>query len=494
MRLRYRILVATVAAVVPVVLVAGWVAYRTAAGALEAELGRRLGAVAGLLADQFSASGDAGRIARLEPDSDRIRARLRERLVVARDATGLRRIRIVDPDLQTLVDTDPTPAFVEAWDLVGDRTEFAEVLAGASARASVTFTDDQGVPFKRGWAAVSLDGRAVAGVVVEAPAETFVLLQRYRRAMALLAGIVVLLIAIASAWVAQRITLPLTALERAASRIGAGDLAHPVESVGSGEVASLGATLEGMRARLASRDEEMQTMLAGIAHEVRNPLAGMELHVGLLEEELATEADRALVGRVRRELNHLNAVVSSFLDFARERPLQVYRFDTAAITDPVLACTSGLCAERGVDVAVTIEARAEEMTGDAESIRAALQNVVQNAVQASESGATVEVTARALRGAIELEVRDHGEGIPPERLPEVMRPFFTTRQKGTGLGLALVRKTVQRHGGEVAITSTPGAGTSVRLVLPLVADAPRQPARHTHAAATRTPDDLEMIG
>jgi signal transduction histidine kinase len=487
-RLRNSILLATLLAVVPPVVVAGWLAYRAALGALDDELGRRLAAVASLVADQFSASGDAGRIARLEPDSERIRARLVERLVVARDATGVRRVRLVDLDMQTLADTDQFEPFAVAFDLGADRTELDATVADRLPRASVLFTAADGTILKRGWAVVWHEERPVAAVAVEASAGFFDLLARYRTAMAGLGATALALIALASFWVARRVSEPVTRLEAAAARIGRGELASAVEPVGSGEIASLARALEQMRTRLASRDEELQLMLAGIAHEVRNPLGGIELHLGLLEEELGgAEAPDAL-RRIRRELDHLGAVVNSFLAFAREQPSRREVVEARALVEPVLACVR---AGSDARIDLEIEPGARTLTVDPELARAAVQNVVQNAAQAAPRG-VVAVSVRAEGDGVCIEVADDGPGMSADVLRQAFRPFYTTRARGTGLGLALVRKTMERHDGRVTIDSEPGAGTRVRLHFPTrVPDPQGEPA----ASGDRAADEaMEMIG
>ncbi len=154
--------------------------------------------------------------------------------------------------------------------------------------------------------------------MVEASADYLTSLARFRRwlagAGALGLGIIVLLTAL----MARRLTGPLGRLAGAAERIGRGDLeaAVPVET--RDEVGQLAARLDEMRAALRARDERLQMMLAGIAHEVRNPLGGLELYAGLLREGLAGQPDRlAEVARVEREIGYLKNVVSDFLEYAR---------------------------------------------------------------------------------------------------------------------------------------------------------------------------------
>src|SRR5262249_25724884 len=150
---------------------------------------------------------------------------------------------------------------------------------------------------------------AILGVAaVQAPAEYFAQLARFRRWLLAYGLAGAALVVLISAAVARRITRPVRELAAAAERIGRGDLAQAVPPLRShDEIATLAETLEEMRASLRTRDERMQMMLSGIAHEVRNPLGGIELFAGLLREDVAGDAEKtAHVARIERELEHLN--------------------------------------------------------------------------------------------------------------------------------------------------------------------------------------------
>src|SRR5205823_2501516 len=196
---------------------------------------------------------------------------------------------------------------------------------------------------------------------------------------------------------ARRITRPVRLLVAAARAIGEGDLARPIEVTSRDEVGFLAATLETMRGQLRARDERLQMMLAGIAHEVRNPLGGMELFAGLLREALDGQPERLQeVARIEREIRYLKAVVSEFLEYARRPALEL------------------------------------------DDVR--------------------------LRPRI--EVRDSGPGVPAELRDKIFTPFFTTREKGTGLGLAFVREIVRDHGAEIAVGHAPEGGACFGFDLP----------------------------
>jgi signal transduction histidine kinase len=291
-------------------------------------------------------------------------------------------------------------------------------------------------------------------VVVEGSADAFAALAGLRRQMLLGGAAGAALIVFLSVLVAARITGPLARLAAAAERIGRGDLAAAVPIETRDEIGQLAARLDEMRAALAARDERLQMMLAGIAHEVRNPLGGLELYAGLLREGLAGQSDRlAELGRIQREIQHLEAVVSEFLDYARRPAPQPERFPARAL----LAEVAELCATSGTRV--LLEA-APDLTAlaDRGQIRRALVNLARNATTAAGPAGTVVLGAVAAGGRLQWEVRDSGPGISDDLRDKIFAPFFTTREKGTGLGLAFVRDIARDHDSAVTADRAPEGG------------------------------------
>jgi signal transduction histidine kinase len=226
------------------------------------------------------------------------------------------------------------------------------------------------------------------------------------------------------------------------------------------EIGYLAARLDEMRAALQARDERMQMMLAGIAHEVRNPLGGLQLYAGLLREGLAHEPERlAEVARVEREIGYLNSVVSDFLEFARRPPpvMEVVR------VTPLLDEVCEICRPAGPGPALRAEAPRDLVAqGDRGQLRRALINLVKNAVAAAGPAGAVVVTARKADGVVQWEVRDSGPGVAEGLGDKIFAPFFTTREKGTGLGLAFVREIARDHGGEVQVDRGEEGGARFR--------------------------------
>jgi len=222
-----------------------------------------------------------------------------------------------------------------------------------------------------------------------------------------------------------------------------------------------------MRQSIEERDQQLQMMLSGIAHEVRNPLGGMALFAGLLKEEVAGNATALEhLRRINTELDYLARVVNDFLDFARKRPVETTEADPRQEAEEIKQLCEGDLQRSQVRLEIRVDPAVGVVVWDRERMRRVMLNLVQNALQASPAGSTVLLSLERAAGGIRLRVTDSGHGIPEDKRPLIFRPFFTTRQQGTGLGLALAKKIAEAHGGTISFTSTAGAGTTFELWLP----------------------------
>jgi signal transduction histidine kinase len=450
-RLLVRLLVGTIVPTVAALALFGFFAHELARRALEDELGRRLataaaGAASMVLPEQLQALDDGD-------EHSLTYANVRRRLESARGRLGVRRVLAVTPDLDARGDTSGALALgARAHELAADRAEIARAARGTPT-ASPLFVGHDGIPYKRAYAAVG-DPEEVAGfLVVEAPADYPATLAAFRRSL-VLAGVGALAAVLAlTVWLARRIFRPVARLAQAAARLGRGDLDARIPIETRDELGVLAQTLEETRVALKARDERMQMMLAGIAHEVRNPLGGLELYAGLLREALAGQTERLdEVARIEREVGHLKTVVNEFLEFARRAPPRLEPVALRPLLEEVREVTAGAAQ-------ITVDADAGLLvSADAGQLRRALLNLTRNAVTAARGG-RVQLSATAAGEAVRVEVRDDGPGVPPELRDKIFTPFFTTREKGTGLGLAFVQEIVSDHGGEIAVRDAPGGGS-----------------------------------
>jgi signal transduction histidine kinase len=473
LRIRGKLFVAYGLASAAVLVIFAWFAHETMRETLEAELGRRLVSIAQAAAAQIDGALVEGLSRALAEEEAGFARRsetygyLRHRLEALRRATGVRSISVLDRDLRNLVDdTGQAPVGEPAFAREADLVELGSVFAG-EGRASVLFTGRDGEIYKSGYAPVRKGDRIVGAVAIDAPAEFFQVLADLRSWLLAAGGALVLVVAAVSFLVAWRLSLPLRSLVAAAQAIGRGDFGTAIAVQGKDEVGFLARTMEEMRQRVQARDREMQMMLSGIAHEVRNPLGGIELYAGLLREELREDPGRlARVGKIERELAHLKSVVNDFLDYTRKVPLEPAPLDLEPYLAEILGLVDAEAEARGVRRELRVAPDATRLVADPDKLRRAILNLLRNAVQAMPGGGTLSLEARRDGGWLLVCVRDTGEGMPDEVRREIFTPFFTTRERGTGLGLAFVKKIAEAHGGEVRVETAPGEGTRVTLALP----------------------------
>jgi signal transduction histidine kinase len=439
------------------------VADRLSRRALEDELAARLVAVARAAA----ASLPADRVARLVPGDERTRTygHVRARLDALARGSGTR-LFVIRPDRTALADSAGRAPIGEAVPaLERDRLEIAIAAGGEAVASEVLFEGSDGLLYKTGYAPLrDPSGEVVAVVGADGTATAFTAFRRVRRLLATFAIAGAVLGALVAAGASLSVTRPLTRLTEAARRIAAGDLETPLwKRKRRDEIGTLRDTLEEMRKALRARDEEREILLAGIAHEVRNPLGAIDLFAGLLSEELAGKPEAAFVVRIRSELAALSKVVEEFLDYARARPPVREEVDLAGLVAEVGEIAAPLAAQRNVSLGVVGEGSAR---ADREQLRRALVNLVRNAIEAAPATSEVEISARAEDGEAEIEVRDRGPGLTDAAQASLFRPFFTTKEKGTGLGLALAKKVADAHGGALALETRAGGGTVARLRVP----------------------------
>jgi len=221
--------------------------------------------------------------------------------------------------------------------------------------------------------------------------------------------------------------------------------------------------------RRSERLAALGQLSAGLAHELRNPLGTIKTSSEMLSRNVASENEvaREVAGYISTEVDRCNSLVSRFLDFAR--PLEA-RLSTAELTqviDRAIEMASREAAERGIAIYRNYEPDVPPFLMDAELMERVFFNLLQNAVQASRPGTTVTVKTRAAGDMAETDVIDRGSGIDPKMKETIFNPFVTTKPTGVGLGLPIVAKIVDRHGGKMAVESQPGEGSVFRVSLPM---------------------------
>ncbi len=216
-------------------------------------------------------------------------------------------------------------------------------------------------------------------------------------------------------------------------------------------------------------------LTSGVAHEVKNPLNAMRIHLELLKTRLAAGQPevRENLDVIALEIQRLDRVVQGFLKFVRPQELRLGPIDVNALLSEVSRLMAPEAAQAGARVALDLAPDLPPVAGDAELLQQACTNLVTNAMQAMPKGGTVTLaTRRGPDGAVEVRVSDEGVGIAPEDLDKIFRLYYTTKPNGSGIGLSLVYRIVQMHDGRIDVDSVVGRGTTMILTLPVAPGRP----------------------
>ena len=346
------------------------------------------------------------------------------------------------------------------------RLDAQEIKAAFSGRPTTSrfFFDADDQPFKSVYLPVAIGTNATAAVVcLEGSASGLQAIDTTQKIL-LTIGLVVILIAIISAGIiARQVTKPLEKLEKAAEAIGRGQYDTPLLQSGSSEVAFLAQTIEKMRRSIDERQQRQQMMLAGIAHEMRNPLGGIKLFAGLLQKT-ADKSSQQHVAKIIKETDHLSGIIADFLSYAR--PVNAR---------PQWLPVKKICQEIKTIIgagypAIQWDIRLDEHLQvyiDPDHFRQILTNLLQNACLAVQRVDRPQISISALQKAdmISISVADNGAGVAFELQEKIFQPFFSTRNEGLGLGLALVRLLAEENNGRILLKSSE-SGAEFCLMIP----------------------------
>jgi PAS domain S-box-containing protein len=234
------------------------------------------------------------------------------------------------------------------------------------------------------------------------------------------------------------------------------------------------------RGRLRDRLAALGEMAAAIAHEVKNPLASIEVMAGVLKRQLA-ERPEALetLDDIIKEAKMANAIVVEVLEFVRPIQLQVERVGLDEVLKDSITLAEGQKRRGAVTISTDLDPAVPDLMADPHQLRQLFSNLLANAFEALGGEGHVDLRSTLMpedeasgpedsSPQVVIEVRDNGPGISHEDLERIFSPFFTTKPQGTGLGLAIVRKVVDAHEGRIDAVSAPGRGATFRVMLPLV--------------------------
>ncbi len=290
-------------------------------------------------------------------------------------------------------------------------------------------------------------------------------------------GLILLVTVLASLLLARQVAGPLRGLTEVTEAMAAGDLEQQVVPAGPDEVQRLGRAFNRMAERVREMLARQRTFVANAAHELRSPLASLQLRIELLQRHGQDNPDlaRHYLRQIEQELEHLHRLVEHLLALSQldeGEPLPRAPLDLAPLLYELADEMGPLVQAAGLAISVDVPPHLPPVAANSESIRVIVRNLLDNAIKYTPEGGQVALRAEAADGEVRIAVADTGQGIPPEHLPHIFERFYRVdgvrprRQGGAGLGLSLVRSTVEAYGGYVSVESTPGQGSTFTVHLP----------------------------
>lgn len=242
---------------------------------------------------------------------------------------------------------------------------------------------------------------------------------------------------------------------------------------------TLGSEVRRLREQLEEKDRELERgrrlaalgeMAAGVAHEIRNPLGGIGLYASLLAKDLRGDGEKHVTAeRILAGVKNLEAIVGDILMFAGGAGPRCGCAAASKIAEEVVALSAPQARLKRVRLESGAALQGVELDCDERQISRALLNLVLNALDAVGEGGTVRIDAatdRRTEGLAGFVVEDDGPGIPPDQLDRIFNPFFTTKDTGTGLGLGIVHRIAEAHGGRITAVNRPEGGAKFTLYVP----------------------------
>lgn len=279
-----------------------------------------------------------------------------------------------------------------------------------------------------------------------------------------LIGIGGTVLAVLTGWFLSRsITQPLDKLVSYSHQIGKGDFNRAVPKKLKGEIKLLAEAMQGMRDDLSNNQKEKENMLAQIAHEIRNPLGGIELLTNLIKEDLAKGKVREeYLDKILSEINGLKSLISSFLNYSRPTPSSFSFTSIPEVVSEVKNIFQNELNKKNVKLNLNLEKT--EIWFDSSHLRQVIMNLLSNSVEAVNMNGEITIHSFSRGKNNYISIADNGPGIIEENLNRIFNPFYTTKKDGTGLGLAICKKLCTENNSQLLVESKIGEGTKFTIL------------------------------
>jgi signal transduction histidine kinase len=334
------------------------------------------------------------------------------------------------------------------------------------------------------WIAVVVSTKQVSNVLVDSQKQLATTVQRTSEEWFWTTIAVFVLAAFVMFLLVWQFTRPVSRLADAAERVAGGDLTFKVGIRRRDEIGQLSNTfdemIDGLRAKSELEDRLSQAeraavigrLTAAIAHEIRNPLNFINLSIDHVRSKYppadakARERFDGLLGSIKEETARLNRLVTDVLNFGRPANLNAKPVDIRDAVEQVLTLVRAQAENQGVTIEARMPAEPATVVVDVEKMKSCFSNLIINAIHAMPGGGSLVVTVAPMESGYRLVFADTGVGIPAEAVDRVFEPYYSTKDTGTGLGLAVTKKIVDEHGGKIRVESVVGRGTTFEVELP----------------------------
>ena len=389
---------------------------------------------------------------------------------------------IVDPTGTVIASSDP----LQVGKTVAARVPLNNVIAlGGLAQLRAVYSTEQSLEWSQ---PIALGDQPFGEIRIGV--STLLVQQDLNESLtpaALAAGVALVIAVITAMLLAQIVLRPMHVIRSSLSRLGRGDLGARLDLRDDAEFRELGdvfdqvsaqlraASPQGIKpaqlAELSRRISMVGRLTAGVAHEMKNPLNAMTIHLELLKQKLAAGKSASQhVEIIEQEIRRLDERIQGFLKFVRPDEAKFGPVAIAPLVSSVLDAVQPEAHRAGVSISRGCTDGALLVAGDAAHLRDMFLNLAQNAVQAMPKGGRLSIDCAAQPNQrVRVRVEDTGVGIAPENLTKIFELYYTTKERGTGVGLSMVYRTVQIHNGEIDVESTLGVGTTFIVVLPAAA-------------------------
>jgi len=264
-------------------------------------------------------------------------------------------------------------------------------------------------------------------------------------------------------FVAKSITKPLNKLVKFSSEIGKGNLnADPPRDM-HGEIKRLLIEMDQMRKNLFRHQKEKEDILAQIAHEIRNPLGGIELLASLIREDLQRDnRDTRYIDKILGEVNDLKSLITAYLNFSRPEPPKQENVNIASLISELKQFIKNKLDEKNINLSE--ELTVKEIKFDPFHLKMILLNLISNSIDAISINGSIQITSSNSNGQLQISITDDGVSISDENLKNIFKPFFTTKKDGTGLGLAISQKLCRENNADLLLQKNSSIGCTFTII------------------------------